>query len=129
MFEKHVQQSGMLLVALIISAGGCTQQKPSVSSSTTEATVHGTVRINGELATAGEVVFDPANYLRKMEPSRTAPIGEDGTYTIRTLVGENRVRLGGDQIPLERGLAYEDLLFEVKAGDNTLDIAFPRTSD
>jgi len=90
-----------------------------------EATVSGTVTINGKLATEGEVEFDPANYLRKMEPARRAPISADGRYTIRTLLGQNIVRFVSFEEPTERGMAYDSIEFDVKEGENTLDIRLP----
>ena len=106
-------------------AGCPSASKPAVSTSTQEATVTGTVTINGKPATDGDVEFDPANYQRKMAPSRTAPIGSDSRYTITTLVGMNTVRVATNQSSNERGVAYESIQFDVKPGENTLDIVLP----
>jgi hypothetical protein len=117
--------------ALATSAGllgaaavGCGGGKPSVSGSTDEATVKGKVTIKGKTATKGTVVFDPANYKRKDVSARSAPIGEDGTYSIQTLVGINSVRVSGPQAE-KAGAAYVNLDLDVQQGDNTFDIVLP----
>jgi hypothetical protein len=130
-----------LVVAIGIGLGlvcsGCAQ-KPSASTSTVEATVSGVVTFDGKPITEGEVTFDPSNYQRKKEIARTAPIGADGRYTIRTLVGYNSVQVSSPQLAkntvsaasaegggLENaamGVGYELLDCEVKAGENNFDI-------
>jgi len=95
----------------------CVDERPSVSSSTTEATVSGTVKVRNKLATKGTIRFDPSNYIRKMEKAREAPVGKDGTYSIKTLVGENVV--------IYSGMPYDRSLFEVKEGENTYNVEVP----
>ena len=97
---------------------GC-EDKPSVATSSEEATVKGKVTINGKTATKGQVQFDPANYKRKDVAARNAPIGADGTYTIKTLTGENRVTVDS---PEKKGGDYSMRTFDVKSGENTFDI-------
>ena len=125
MTAKYRSWAAAIALGLLVS---CTARssKPSVSASMTEATVTGTVTINGELATEGEVEFDPSNYLRKMVSSRTAPIGPDGKYTIKTLVGANTVRVVTQEVPTQRGTAYDEIQFVVQQGENTLDIVVPQ---
>jgi hypothetical protein len=103
---------------------GC-DGRPAVSSSTTEATVKGTVTVKGKPATKGTVEFDPANYQRKDAQARSAPINPDGTYTIETLVGGNTVRVRGPEAE-KAGALYETTDFDVKEGENTLDIKVPK---
>lgn len=90
----RIAPRGLALAAsatLLLAVTGC-DDRPAVNSSTTEeGTVHGRVTVDGKPATAGEVVFNPANHLRKMAPARSAPIGADGTYTVTTLSGTNSV--------------------------------------
>jgi hypothetical protein len=110
-------------IALVVG-WGC-DSRPSVSSSTTEATVKGTVTIKGKPPKKGEIVFDPANYQRKDVAARTAKIKEDGTYTITTLVGGNSVRVAGPEAE-RAGSTYTSIDFDVQPGENTLDISLPK---
>jgi hypothetical protein len=110
--------------ALLVIGWGC-DSRPAVSTSTTEATVKGTVTIKGKPATKGTVEFDPANYQRKDVQARSAPINPDGTYTITTLVGGNTVRVRGPEAE-KAGALYETIDFDVKAGENNLDIKVPK---
>lgn len=112
-----------LLIAL-----GCGDGKPSVSSSTDEANVSGSVTIQGKRATRGQVVFDPSNYQRTGVPARTAEISKDGTYTVKTLVGGNSVRVNGPEAE-KAGATYTIINFEVQPGDNKLDITLPRNDE
>jgi len=101
---------------------GCSDGKPSVDTSTTEATVKGTVTLNGKPATKGTVVFDPANYKRKDAAPRTAEIGADSSYTVTTLVGQNQVFVNSPQL---KNSDYPPIEIDVKAGENSLDILLP----
>ena len=67
---------GVALVA------GCGDGKPSMDTSLTEATVSGVVSVKGVPATGGSILFNPSNAGR-IVPTRSAPIGPDGTYTDR----------------------------------------------
>ncbi len=91
--------AAVLLAAFLISPlAGCGSGAPSVSSSTEEVTVKGTVTIGGKPATSGEVIFDPSNVNRKFAASRTAAIGADGSYTVTTLYGENKISVWAPEI-------------------------------
>lgn len=105
--------------ALALGCGG----KPSVSSSTTECTVRGTVTIAGERANGGTIIFDPSNYQRKMVQARNAPISEDGTYEITTLVGLNTIQIAGPQAGAV-GAEYQMIDYDAKAGEQTYDVVF-----
>jgi hypothetical protein len=123
---RHAQRLVPALAAgLSLVAGWGCGDKPSVSSSTTEATVKGKVLLNGKPATKGEVVFDPSNYQRREELPRRAPIAKDGTYTITTLVGVNSVTVTGPEAMKVQGLDYAGDNFDVQPGENTYDIVFP----
>ena len=115
---------GLAVMGMPVSSG-CSS-KPPVSSATTEATVSGTVTIRGKLATKGEVIFDPSNYRRKSEPYRTAPIGPDGRYSIKTLVGQNTVRVGAPEIEADEQMLGVLIPLDVKEGESTFDIEIPR---
>ena len=114
------------LVSLLTTAslgivGGCGGSPPSVDTSHTEATVKGVVKVDGVPATEGDIVFDAANYKRKDVAARSAPIGKDGTYTIKTLTGANQVRLGGALAHKKPILQREMREVNVASGENTYD--------
>jgi hypothetical protein len=114
-----------MVSAVLVIVWGCGDGKPPVTSSTEEATVKGTVTIKGKRAKKGEVLFDPSNYRRADATARSAPISSDGTYEIKTLVGENTVRVGGPEAADAGGL-YLTIPIDVKAGEiNTLNIELP----
>src|SRR5437773_1460517 len=73
---------------------GCGDGKPSVDTSLTEATVTGVVTAKGEPVSGGTIHFNPSNSGR-IVPTKSAEIGPDGTYTIKTYTGDNRVTYGG----------------------------------
>jgi hypothetical protein len=130
----------MLAIGLLVGAAGCSD-KPAVSTSTTEATVSGTVKVNGKLLDGGQVVFDPANYARSNVAARHADIAKDGSFTITTLVGQNTVRVilprKVGALPKDQnfGMAasdnrvgdieYQQLEVDVKEGTNTVNVEFP----
>jgi hypothetical protein len=113
-----------LMASAILVGGGCGGGTPSVSSSTEEAAVKGTVTVKGKPATTGVVVFDPSNINRKGETSRTAEIGADGSFAITTLVGENMVSVRGPFVG-KAGLATSRKMFDVKSGENTFAVELP----
>lgn len=121
------RRDGLVLVlsacSLITLAWGCDGGPAPATSSMEEATVSGTVTIRGKTATKGTVFFDPASYQRPVG-ARSTEIGKDGTYTIKTLVGHNAVRVSS---PLIKGRELDDLSqsYDVKAGTNTFDIKVP----
>ena len=113
-----------LMTTLLAASSGCSGT-PAVESSTTEATVKGTVTARGKLVTDGEVRFNPTNYQREGVGARTAQIQKDGHYEIKTLVGQNSVSLTGPVIAKDPQLAYGALSFEVKPGENEYNIVLP----
>jgi hypothetical protein len=128
-----------LACGLLVAGLGC-GDKPAVSTATTEATVTGTVKIHGKLLDGGEVVFDPANYVRTKEVARKALIASDGTYSIVTLVGQNTVRVVlprkgvGPQPDAKNdnrsgNVEYQQMEVDVKAGANTVNVEFPTPED
>jgi hypothetical protein len=110
-----------MTAATFWAAGGCGDGPPSVESSTTEATVKGVVKVDGQPATEGQIIFDPSNYRRKDAAPRSAPIGRDGSYAVKTLTGENVVTLGGAITKKAPHAAYKREAIDVKPGENTLD--------
>ena len=85
-----------LTAATLVALGqdGCSGT-PSVDTSLTEVTVTGVVKVKGNPASGGQISFNPSNRDRKVR-AFTAPIGPDGSYTIKTYTGENEVRFAGD---------------------------------
>jgi hypothetical protein len=96
------------------------------SSTTEEGTVHGRVTLDGKPVTAGEVVFSPANYPRKMAAARKAAIGDDGSYTVKSLIGWNSVMVTAKADPRGKkragAIPSRIVPLEVKPGDNSFDI-------
>jgi hypothetical protein len=103
--------------------GGCSS--PASTSSDEEATVHGTISVKGKRAAQGQVRFNPANINRKSAPTATAEIAKDGTYTIRTLVGRNKVTVSTPVTVKDPVLQYNASYFVVEPGDNTYEIEVP----
>jgi hypothetical protein len=109
-------------IAVLLCFSGCSD---GASSSTSEGTVSGVVTLLGKPVSGGQVQFDAANINRKDAPQRYADIGKDGRYTIKALVGSNRVTplipsigRGGD---LRRAVKS----IEVNSGENQCDIDIP----
>ena len=101
---------------------------PSADSSNTEATVKGVVKIAGNPATEGEILFDAANIKRPNVPMRSAPIGNDGSYTIKTLTGENLIRLGGAITKKNGSLQSTKRAMMVTSGENTFNFEVAEAS-
>src|SRR5262249_7504841 len=95
---------------------GCGDGKPSIDTSLTEATVTGVVSVKGVPATAGTILFNPSNSGR-IVPTRTAEIGPDGTYTIKTYTGDNQVTFGGEIAKKHMGLGLMREYASVHAGE------------
>ena len=123
MNSRSLQIAGLLSSALLVAAMGC-GGRPSAEGSMTEATVRGTVTINGKPATTGEVVFDPSNYERPNAEAYRTPIQEDGSYEITTLVGYNMVQIDSEEAA-RADAAYSTIDYEVQQGENTFDIKLP----
>lgn len=128
MSNARVGFGSVVLTAAVVLVGswGCSGDgPPSVSTSTDEATVKGTVTVRGKRLARGTVTFNPSNHLRKDAASRTADIAKDGTYSITTLVGGNVVSVQAPEVKKVPGLEYEELSYDVQAGENTFDIVLP----
>lgn len=118
--------AALAATGLLVLGLGCGDDKPSVDTSTTEATVKGTVKFKGKLVTKGEIAFDPSNYQRKNEAARRVPIGKDGSYTVKTLVGANRVSFAVPVMARDPQLQDLSLQYDVQSGDdNTYHIELP----
>jgi hypothetical protein len=86
---------GALIISFLTAlALGC-DGTPPIDTSLTEVTVTGVVKVKGTPATGGQISFNPSNRDRKVS-AFSAPIGADGSYTVKTYTGENEVRFAGD---------------------------------
>ena len=106
-------------LAVLVGVVGC-DGRPSVDSSLNEVTVSGVVKVKGKPATGGEILFDPSNVDRTVG-SRSAPIGPDGSYTIKTYTGSNRIGFSGAIATEHPGLFRAKLFFDVTSGGNKKD--------
>jgi hypothetical protein len=107
-----------LLSGTVLS--GCGDGKPSIDTSMTEATVTGVVTAKGVPVTKGTINFNPSNSGR-LVPTRTAEIGPDGTYTIKTYTGDNLVTYGGEVAAKHMGVGLKRDYANVQRGENKLD--------
>jgi hypothetical protein len=99
---------------------GCGDGKPSMDTSLTEATVKGVVTAKGVPVKGGTINFNPSNSGR-IVPTRTAEIGPDGTYTIKTNTGDNLVTYGGELAAKHMGVGLKRDYANVQSGENQLD--------
>ena len=123
--ERRVGRKGWAGLAIgLIFCWGCGASTPPVSTSAEEATVHGSVTIHGKPASGGKVFFNPTNIKRPNAPTATADIGQDGAYTLKTLVGENQVSVETPETKKDVSLASA-MVLDVKSGDNSFNIPLP----
>jgi hypothetical protein len=127
MARRHAAR--WLALAIWVAGAGCNAFAPGLSSSTEEATVTGTVRVRGKPVTNGEITFRSSNVNRRGAPTKNAPIGKDGRYTITTLVGENFVMVVCKELFKRENQMLLDLedgqTVKVGPGENTIDIDLP----
>jgi hypothetical protein len=112
------------MTTLLAAFSGCSGT-PSVESSTTEATVKGTVTARGKPVSGGELRFNPTNYKREDVGARTAQIQKDGHYEVKTPIGQNSVSLTGPALAKDPQLAYGALSFDVQPGENEYNVVLP----
>jgi hypothetical protein len=112
-----------LVLTMILNLGtapGCGDGKPYVDTSLNEATVTGLVSANGVPATAGTIHFNPSNSGR-IVATRSAEIGPDGKYTIKTYTGDNQVTYSGELAKKNPGVGLRRDFATVQAGENNFD--------
>jgi hypothetical protein len=115
----------MTMTGTVLLGLGCENSaKPSVDTSNTEATVKGTITFKGKPVTKGEVSFDPSNYKRNV-PANRVQIGPDGSYQVKTLVGENRVSFAIREMMRDPKLQDLSLIYQIKDGENTINLDLP----
>jgi hypothetical protein len=121
---RHIRGEALLLATLLAwsAVPGCGEGKPYQDTSLNEATVSGVVKANGEPVTVGgTILFNPSNSGRHV-PTKSAPIGPDGRYTIKTYTGVNLVKYGGEELAKKyRGVGLRQDGAEVHSGENTID--------
>ncbi len=105
---------------VIAFVSGCSDGTPSMDTSLTEATISGVVSVKGVPAAGGTILFNPSNAGR-IVPTRSAPIGPDGAYTIKTLTGINQVSFEGEVATKNRGVGLLKDFAEVASGTNKKD--------
>ena len=112
-------------VAAAFVVGGCSEPPPP-QAPTEEATVKGKVTMRGKAIRNGEVVFTPVvpRGVPEVEP-RKAPLGSDGSYTVKTLVGPNSVKVRGPAIAKDAAFAENEKVVDVAPGDNTIAVTMP----
>jgi hypothetical protein len=117
-----VSRLGVALFGLSCLAvvAGCGDGKPSVDTSLTEATVTGVVSVKGKPATGGKINFNPANAGR-IVGINSADIGKDGSYTAKTLTGDNQVTFTGEVAVKNTGVGLIREYAVVKSGENKID--------
>jgi hypothetical protein len=105
------------MCAIVLAVAGCGDGKPWVDSSLNEATVSGVVSVKGKPASGGTILFNPSNSGR-IVPSRTAKIGPDGSYSVKTYTGINQVSFDGEVAAKNRGVGLVKEAVDVVAGEN-----------
>jgi hypothetical protein len=109
-----------LIIPCAAFVSGCSDGTPSMDTSLTEASVSGVVSVKGVPASGGTILFNPSNAGR-IVPTRQAPIGPDGAYTIKTLTGINQVSFDGEVATKNRGVGLLKDFAEVTSGANKKD--------
>ncbi len=121
-----MRSSWIPILALLTLASfcGCGGGGPAATSTSEESTVKGTVTVNGKPATGGQVEFDPSNINRRDAKTVIGEIGKDGTYSVKTLVGENTIMISGPEIKAAK-IEMAKKFLDVKSGENDFPIMFP----
>jgi hypothetical protein len=114
--------AGFLSACLALGCGG---GPPPVDTTTAEASIHGSITFKGKPVTKGEVAFDPSNYKRKNESSRRVEIGKDGSYSVKTLAGVNRITFKIPEMMHDAKLQDLSIEYQAQPGDNTYNLDLP----
>ncbi len=95
---NQITRNKFVLIVVALSANwGCSNS----STTSPEMTIKGSVTVNGKRITGGRISFEPVNDddSTKEPKARVAEIDKNGSYTLQTLVGKNRVVAEGKGIP------------------------------
>jgi hypothetical protein len=98
---------------------------PDATSSKATGLVKGKVTVGGKPLAKAEVRFNASNVNRTDVPVVSAPIKDDGSYEVTTLVGQNQVSLTGPGVAKSPRLSYYSKTIDVKSGENEFDIVLP----
>jgi hypothetical protein len=117
--------------ALLLVAVGCDSypDAPPLTTSMEEATLKGVVRVNGKPVDNGTISFRTAHIRRPNSPTKHVDIGKDGSYSVKTVIGENYVEVETKELtkPAMRRYRNQEQLIMVQSGDSTVDISIPAT--
>jgi len=109
--------------AFLTLAWGCSNGTPPVSSSDQEVQVKGKVTFKGKELLKSKVQFETANINRPNAPAFTYEVQDDGSYSGKSLIGENSITVipppnwkGKGEFPMNRKV---EVLVD---GENTIDI-------
>jgi hypothetical protein len=114
--------AGLMATLVLAACWGCGGGASSVTSSSEEAAVKGIITIEGKPATRGRIQFDPSIINRGNGKIVTAPIQKDGSYAIKTVVGDNLIQIKVPQVFKDRGLLNYQQFVNVQSGQNTISI-------
>jgi hypothetical protein len=116
-------------MGLLIAASGCSSNPAAsaLTSSMEQATLKGTVRVNGKPVNNGTLSFRTAHINRPNSPTKNADINKDGTYSVTTVVGENYIEVTCKEMNTPQAKRFRGLeqLIMVKSGENNVDIEIP----
>lgn len=122
--KRTRNQVFLLAVAGVFLAAtwGCGGGTPPVSSSSEKVQVSGTVTLKGKPLSGGKIYFDPSNINRRDAVGQAFEVGNDGTYSGETLVGENSVTVTNPTIEKSPDLSANREVVDLKSGENTVNI-------
>ena len=119
--SRHPASFVTALAAWALAAvSGCGDGKPSIDTSLNEATVTGVVSVKGKPASGGKINFNPSNSGR-IVPTKSAEIGPDGSYTVKTYTGDNQVTFSGEVAIKNSGVGLIREYAVVQPGENKID--------
>jgi len=126
---RHVVSIVSTATILVAAINGCSSNPAAsaLTSSVEEATLKGTVRVNGKLVDNGTLSFRTAHINRPNSPTKNANINKDGTYSVTTVVGENYVEVACKEMNTREAKRFrgQEQLIMVKSGENAVDIEIP----
>jgi hypothetical protein len=113
-----------MAVVVMATLAGCASGGPPGETTLDEAQVKGTVKVRGKSLDGGTLHFNPSN-AKRVVAARDATIAKDGSFTVKTLLGQNVVTVTPKaRTKASYGLEYEEKTIEVKSGENSIDIEF-----
>ena len=116
---------GSLALILLAKCIGCGPSGiPAVSSTLEETNVKGVVRLRGKPVSNGYLEFNASNVRRLGVDLRKVPIKPDGTYTAKTLLGENSIHVSFKELFTAKNRMFleNEFAFMAQPGENTFDI-------